>query len=241
MFIEIIKNLPKATKVILLINVVMFILTWLQPNLMQTLALYYFESNLFMPHQMLTHIFMHAGIYHILFNMYALVLFGSLLEKQLGTRRFCVLYFFSAIGSFLLHMAIIWYQLSDVPVDLLNQIQTHGAEIIANGQNYADKYLGNINAKYNGSSVGASGAIMGLLISFATLYPNAKLQIIFIPIGIKAKYFMPIYMLIELFLGVSDFQWDNIAHFAHLGGAIFGALIMFFWMKTSGLDFQKKR
>lgn len=225
------KDLPEATKILLLINVAMFMLTGLLPELRQTLALHYFESPLFMPYQTVSHIFMHGSLTHLLFNMYALVMFGSILEKQLGTQRFCVLYFFSAIGAFLLHMGIIWFQLSDVPVDILNQIQTQGAEIIANGQNYVDEYLGSLNAKYNGAMVGASGAIMGLLISFAILFPNAELQLIFVPIPIKAKYFMPIYMLIELFLGVSNFQWDNIAHFAHLGGAIFGGLLMFYWLQ----------
>jgi membrane associated rhomboid family serine protease len=226
-----IKDLPTATKILLLINVAMFMLTGLLPELRQTLALHYFGSPLFMPYQMVSHIFMHGSLTHLLFNMYALVMFGGILEKQLGTQRFCVLYFFSAIGAFLLHMGIIWFQLSAVPVDILTQIQTHGAEIIANGQNYTDEYLGGLNAKYNGAMVGASGAIMGLLISFAILYPNAELQLIFIPIPIKAKYFMPIYMLLELFLGVSNFQWDNIAHFAHLGGAIFGGLLMFSWLQ----------
>ncbi len=225
------KDLPKATTVLLLMNIALFILASLLPQLTQTLALHYFESSLFMPHQTVSHIFMHSGLNHLIFNMYALVMFGSLLEKQLDIKKFCFLYFFSAIGAFVLHMGIIWYQLSDLPADVLAQIQTEGAEIIANGQNYTNDYLGNMNIKYNGAMVGASGAIMGLLISFAMLYPNDGLQIIFIPISIKAKYFIPIYMLIELFLGVKDFQWDNVAHFAHLGGAIFGGLLMFFWIK----------
>lgn len=226
-----IKDLPLATKILLLINIALFILTGLLPELGQILALHYFESPLFAPYQTVSHIFMHGSLTHILFNMYALVMFGSILEKGLGVQKFCSLYFFSAIGAFLLHMGIIWLQLSDVPTDILTQIQTHGAEIIANGQNYTDEYLGSMNAKYNGAMVGASGAIMGLLISFAILFPNAELQLIFIPIPVKAKYFIPIYMLIELFLGVSNFQWDNIAHFAHLGGAIFGGLLMFFWIQ----------
>ena len=226
------KNLPRATKVLLLINIGLFIIAFLLPELTETFALHYFESSLFMPHQLVSHIFMHGGLTHLLFNMYALVMFGSILERQLDTKRFCILYFFSAIGAFLLHMIIIWYQLSDVPADIIAQIQTEGAEIISNGQNYKDAYLGNMNIKYNQAMVGASGAIMGLLISFAILFPNAELQLIFIPVPIKAKFFMPIYMLIELFLGVRDFQWDNVAHFAHLGGAIFGGLLMFYWLKN---------
>ncbi len=227
---ESIQNLPKATKVLLLINIGLFALAEFLPEIKQLFALHYFESALFMPHQMLSHIFMHSGLTHLLFNMYALFLFGSVLEKRLGTQKFCLLYFFSAIGAFVLHMGIVWYQLSDIPADILATIQTQGAEIIATGRNYTDAYLGGLNAQYNGAMVGASGAIMGLLMGFAILFPNVELQLIFIPIPIKAKYFMPIYMLIELVLGVSNFQWDNIAHFAHLGGAIFGGLLMFFWI-----------
>lgn len=235
MNVKTLKDLPKATKILLLINVAMFGLTWLMPNLMNVLALHYFESSFFMPHQTVSHIFMHSGIAHILFNMYALVIFGGFLEKQLGTQRFCILYFFSAIGAFLLHMGIVWFQLQDVPMEILAQIQEQGADLLARGRNYTDDYLGNLNIKFNGAMVGASGAIMGLLISFAILYPNAELQLIFIPIPVKAKYFMPVYMLIELFLGVSNFQWDNIAHFAHLGGAIAGGLLMFYWIKKGDL------
>ena len=236
---NILQSLPKATKTLLLINVVMFALTWLMPNIKETLALHYFGSPLFMPHQMLTHIFMHANLTHIMFNMYALVMFGGVLEKQLGTQKFCILYFFSAIGAFMLHLGIVHFQLMDVPMDVLNTLQTQGAEIIASGKNYTDPYLGGLNAQFNGAMVGASGAIMGLLIAFAIYFPNTELQLLFIPFPIKAKYFMPIYMLIELFLGVSNFQWDNIAHFAHLGGAIFGGLLMFYWLKKGELKLRR--
>lgn len=227
--------LPMATKILLGLNIVLFVLAWIFPGLNQTLALHYFESPLFKPHQTVTHIFMHSGITHLLFNMYALIMFGSVVEKTLGTQKFCLLYFLSAIGAFFLHMGIVWWQLSDVPVEILNILKTQGAEIIANNQNYTDVFLGGLNIKYNGALVGASGAIMGLLISFGILYPNAELQLIFIPIPIKAKYFMPIYMLIELLLGVSNFEWDNIAHFAHLGGAIAGALVLLFWIKKGDI------
>jgi membrane associated rhomboid family serine protease len=231
MNLEFLKNLPRVTLILLVINIVMFGLSSFAPYLTDTLALHYFESPLFKPHQLLTHIFMHGGLTHLLFNMYALVMFGGVLERQLGAQKFTILYFFSAIGAFVLHMGINYIQLMNVPVDIIQQLQTEGADVIANGQNYVDDYLGGLNAKYNGAMVGASGAIMGLLISFAIIYPNAELQMIFIPVPIKAKFFMPIYMVIELVLGVGNFQWDNIAHFAHLGGAIFGGILMFIWVR----------
>ncbi|MBX2841044.1 MAG: rhomboid family intramembrane serine protease [Flammeovirgaceae bacterium] len=237
---DLIKDLPKVTKVLLIINIAMFILASLYPSINQVLALHYFESSLFSPHQIVSHIFMHSGLTHLFFNMYALVVFGGILEKQLSSKKFTFLYFFSAIGAFSLHMGIIWYEVSNIPADMLNLIQTEGAEIIANGQNYTDDLLGKLNAKYNGAMVGASGAIMGLLAGFAILFPNAKLGIIFIPIPVKAKYFIPIYMIIELFLGVSEFQWDNIAHFAHIGGAVFGFFLLFIWKKNGEINSKSR-
>lgn len=230
---DFLKDLPKITRILLLLNVAMFILSWTFPALTDNLALHYFESPFFEPHQLLSHVFMHASVSHILFNMYALVMFGSVIEKELGTNRFVVLYFFSAVGAFFLHMAITWYQLSDLTPEALEMLQTQGAEAIANHRNFADQYLGGLNAQFNGAMVGASGAIMGLFMSFALLFPNAKLQIIFLPFSFKAKYFMPFYMLIELTLGISNFEWDNVAHFAHLGGALFGGLQMLIWRKTN--------
>jgi len=231
MDLKILRDLPTLTRYLLLINIALFVLSYLVPDLNQSLALHYFESPLFQPHQVITHFFMHSGITHILFNMYALVIFGGVLEKQLGTQRFGILYFFSAVGAFMLHMGIIGLELKDVPLDVISQLQTEGADLIARNYNYTDQYLGSLNAKFNGAVVGASGAIMGLLLGFAMIFPNAELQLIFIPIPLKAKYFMPIYMVLELVLGVSDFQWDNVAHFAHLGGAIVGALFLFVWIR----------
>ncbi len=223
------KALPPATKILLAINIGMFLIAAQFPQLNQLLALHYYESPFFMPHQLVSHIFMHGGLAHLAFNMYALVMFGSVIEKQLGLKRFLILYFFSAIGAFLLHMGVVSFELSNVAADVIKMVSTEGAEAIAQGQNYVDDYLGAINAKFNGAMVGASGAIMGLFAAFAFLFPNIKLQLIFIPYPIKAKYFMLISMGIELFLGVKEFEWDNIAHFAHIGGAIFGLILMFLW------------
>jgi len=223
------KALPPATRILFFINVGMFGLASLMPQLNQLLALHYYESPFFMPHQLLSHFFMHGGFPHLAFNMYALVMFGSIIEKVLGTKRFLILYFFSAIGAFLLHMGIVSFELANVPADVIKTVSTEGAEAIANGKNYLDPYLGGINAKFNGAMLGASGAIMGLFAAFAFLYPNMQLRIFFVPYPIKAKYFMLISMMVELSLGVTKFEWDNIAHFAHIGGAIFGLILMFMW------------
>jgi len=233
-----IANLPIATKVLLIANILLFGLKMLIPSLEldRILALYYFENDFFKPHQLLTHIFMHANLPHIFFNMYSLVIFGSALENKLGLKKYIILYFISAIGAFSLQTFITWYDFSTVSSDTLALLKTEGVKAISEGKNYVDSYLANLNIKFNTPMVGASGAIMGILISFAILYPNAKLQIFFIPISIKAKYFLPVYMLIELILGVSNFEWDNIAHFAHLGGAIMGGLLLLLWIKTNQLN-----
>lgn len=231
-----IKSLPKITKTLLIINIAFFVLALIVPKLNQLFALYYFESPLFNSFQILTHIFMHGGLTHLLFNMYALAIFGSSIEKKLESNQYLFLYFFSALGALLLHMAVIWFQLSDVPADIIAKMQTEGAELLAGGRNYSDLYLGGINSKINGAIVGASGAIMGVLAAFAYLFPNAELSLIFFPVPIKAKYFVPVYMAIELFLGVNNFQWDNIAHFAHIGGAIFGLITVLFFFKGKNRD-----
>lgn len=200
----------------------MFIVVQIFPSLNRLLALYYFESPLFQPHQIATHIFMHSGLTHLLFNMYALVVFGSAVENKIAGNQYLFLYFFSALGAFLLHMGVVWFQLSDVPQEVISQMQTQGAELLTSNRNYVDAYLSEVNLDLNRAIVGASGAIMGVLAAFAYYFPNTELRLIFFPVPIKAKYFVPIYMVIELFLGVNNFEWDNIAHFAHLGGAIFG-------------------
>lgn len=240
MDLKTLRELPILTKCLLLTNVVMFVLSFLFPALKQDLALHYFESSLFKPYQVITHFFMHAGIFHIMFNMYALVIFGGVLEKHLGRKRFSLLYFFSAVGAFMLHMSIISLELSNLSPDVLSAIQTQGAEILANGQNYTNENLGALNLKFHGSILGASGAIMGLLLGFAMMFPNVGLQLIFLPLPLKAKYFMPIYMGLELALGVGDFEWDNIGHFAHLGGAMVGGIFMFFWIKKGVVKSYKE-
>lgn len=133
-------------------------------------------------------------------------------------------------------MVVIRFQLSDIPTDIITTMQTEGADLLASGRNYSDVYLGGINAKLNGAIAGASGAIMGVLAAYAYLYPNTKLGLIFIPVPIKAKYFVPVYMVIELFLGVKSFQWDNIAHFAHLGGGVFGLITILMFFKGKSRD-----
>jgi len=166
---------------------------------------------------------MHAGLAHLLFNMFALLIFGGQLEAVLGTRRFLIFYFVTGIGAVFLHQAVLGYEIYQIvgaiaPASQLTELS-----------GLTPSELTELRIKYGSSVVGASGAIYGLLLGFAVLFPNAKLVFLFFPVPVKAKYLIPVLMLIELFLGVRQFSFDNIAHFAHLGGALFGFILIKLW------------
>ena len=214
----------------------MFLGIQLFPDYREMLALHNIGSDYFMPHQLITHIFMHGSFAHLLFNMFALAMFGSTLEKVWGGKKFLIVYFVSAAGALVLQLLFNYYNYSSAMAGYsaveIEQILTIAAE----GRYFPDTQghlISAVNAViYNDvGMVGASGAIMGLLAAFAYLFPNTELMLIFLPIPVKAKYFIPFYMLVELFLGVNRFEWDNIAHFAHLGGAIAGFILILIWNK----------
>ena len=232
--------MPPMTDVVknlLIINVLFFLVTLLfgESAMMDLLALHYPSSVLFKPLQLVTHFFMHGGFMHIAFNMFALVMFGSALEAMWGPKKFLFFYFFSAIGAFLLHFAFAYFSIESLtaqaPVADLADMYSQGAQILSEGKNYTDPIVGKLNLMINIPMVGASGAIYGLLLGFGMKFPNVELMLIFLPIPIKAKYFIPVLILIELFLGFNEFSWDNIAHFAHLGGALAGFLLILYWQK----------
>ena len=227
--------------------------------MLDLMALHYPASPLFKPLQIATHFFMHGGLEHIFFNMFALVMFGSALETRWGPRRFLFFYFVCAIGAAVIHMGYTWYemqQLDELLVSFKNSpdVATFRQFIDASGFSEfpAVKDLSNrvsrgltpeligeaargmqelYEAKRDIPVVGASGAIYGLLLGFGMLFPNAELMLIFLPIPIKAKYFIPLLMIGELYLGVNQFSWDNIAHFAHLGGAVTGFFLILYWRR----------
>ena len=219
------ENTTKTVKVLLAINVLMFAITYFMPEMKQLLALHYFKSPFFEPFQIITHFFMHGGPGHIMFNMYALVMFGSVVERSIGAQKFLTLYVLSAIGAFVLHMLVVHYQLGNIAPEIMDQV-VNGTVYESDPQEVKSAYM-----KFNVPMLGASGAIMGVLAAFGVMYPDAKLGIIFLPFQFKAKYFIPLYMAIEIFLGVNEFSWDNIAHFAHIGGAIIGFVLMMMWKK----------
>jgi membrane associated rhomboid family serine protease len=232
-------NLPSAVKNLLIINGLFFLAQLAFPEVNQRLALYAFSSPRFELVQVVTHFFMHStfNIMHIIFNMYALVLFGSQLERVWGPQRFLIFYFVSAFGAALLHSLVVEWEIAqliaDMPQDLVNKVKTEGTELWMGGQNYVDSTLGSLNAKYNVPVLGASGAVFGILAGFAYLFPNTELMLLFPPIPIKAKWFVLIYAGIELYLGFANNPHDNVAHFAHLGGALFGFIMVYYWQKQS--------
>ncbi len=178
------------------------------------------EDDKFMPYQVVTHMFTHAPppmIFHIIFNMLMLWMFGRILENVWGPKRFFIFYFACGLGAAALHLAIQYLRCEQ----LWEAIQAH--DMVA-----AQERLGAV-----AGALGASGAVMGVMVAFAYLFPNTELMIFPIPIPIKAKWVVLAYVLIDLFLGIGNMSGDNIAHFAHVGGAITGFLMVYFWNKTN--------
>ena len=226
-------GIPDVVKNLLIINVILYIgTTLLYPQFYDMLSMHFIKSDKFQPFQIVTHMFMHSnyGIGHIFFNMFALWMFGSPLERIWGPKRFLIFYLITGFGAIFLFMGVnlIEFQslAAKVSPEQLQLIMSGGNELIIGEDRDVAKKIYQI---YNGQIVGASGAIYGLLVAFGLMFPNTPLMLIFLPVPIKAKYFIPVLMVIELFLGVGQFAWDNIAHFAHLGGALFGFIIVKLW------------
>jgi rhomboid-like protein len=220
-------NLTPVVKNLLILNIIFFIATFVLRHtfdMEKWLALYYFNSPNFRVWQIISYMFMHGGLTHIFFNMLALFLFGPILEYSVGPKRFLNLYFICGIGAIILQWLVQAIQIHSITGGFIISHPELDSSYTAFGQ--AAQQLYNT---YNTPIVGASGAIFGLLVAFAMLYPNMEMMIIFFPIPIKAKYLIPIYILLELWLGVGQYGGDNVAHFAHLGGALFGFLVVKSW------------
>ncbi|MEA1878338.1 MAG: rhomboid family intramembrane serine protease [Bacteroidota bacterium] len=235
-------------------------------DLINSLALYYPGSDMFRPYQIITHMFMHGSITHLFFNMFALWMFGKALESVWGSGRFFIYYFVTGIGAAILHTSVLWLQMGSVSADaqaLINTISPEGfamflkenfpayqsrlsgfitqwmdmpqnSQYVLQAESYIQDLL---NLKLNVPTVGASGAVFGVLLAFGMLFPNTRLVLLFPPIPIKAKWFVIAYGLIELFSGISNRAGDNVAHFAHLGGMIFGFILIKYWNKTRRNNF----
>lgn len=242
------RNIPETVKQLIIINVIFFIGTYIigQPTAISFLGLHFPENPEFKLWQPLTHMFMHGGFMHIFFNMFALYSFGSLLEQMWGGKKFLVFYFSCGLGAALLHVGvnyITFYQGLEV-LSINGFPKTEVLQLLSEGK-YSPKWeelmgasqFNSFMSTYLTPTVGASGAIYGILVAFAFVVPNAELMLLFLPIPIKAKYFVPGLLAVDLFLGIKGQAifgsgGDGIAHFAHLGGALIGFIMMWYWKKN---------
>ncbi|RLD57467.1 MAG: rhomboid family intramembrane serine protease [Bacteroidetes bacterium] len=227
---------PPVTKNLIIINVVMLLLAMLfqrmfNVNLNGVLGMFFFQSPLFKPWQIVTHMFMHGGLGHIFFNMYALWIFGKTLESVWGSKRFLIYYLATGLGAAFFHQLVNYiqfapeiaalkgaYSVDRINYALLNEILQPGNQFYQFGRELMRP------------TVGASGAVYGVLLAFGMLFPNTPLYIMFIPIPIKAKWLVIGFGALELFLGITQ-SGGSIAHFAHLGGMIFGFFLIRYWNK----------
>ncbi|EAZ95724.1 hypothetical protein FBBAL38_08480 [Flavobacteria bacterium BAL38] len=246
-------NMTDTVKQLLIINILFFIGSYFVPQANELLSLHYFESDGFKFWQPITHMFMHSkySLMHIFFNMFALVSFGSTLEKMWGPKKFLFFYFSCGIGAALIHSGVNYYYFHDG----LNRLVENGfnkveiMEVLNQGKfmtSWKEVLPTSVFENMIGAltpTVGASGAIYGLLAAFAFMFPNAELALMFIPVPIKAKYFVPIWILLfdvsyGIIGGYLGYTNSGIAHFAHVGGALIGFIMMWFWKKN---QFDKNR
>lgn len=261
-------NLTPVIKNLLIINIVVFLIDSLWTNsalfnITDCFALHNFQSEKFKPIQLVTYMFMHGGISHIFFNMFALVMFGRILEQVWGGKRFLVYYFVTGIGAALCQLAVAYISLSGLQAeitaftntpdpDLLMRIVRshldHPADWVndflidyssnSDNQVYTQQAIQLVNQIFklhvDTPTVGASGAVFGVLLAFGVMFPNVQLMLLFPPIPIRAKWFVLGYGLIELMAVIVPQAGDNVAHFAHLGGMIFGFLLIRYWNKKGG-------
>jgi membrane associated rhomboid family serine protease len=234
--------IPPVVKNLIMINVILFLATLVLQgtfgfDLSRYLALFHIKSDYFKPYQFVTHMFMHGGITHIFFNMFALWMFGRVLESVWGPRRFFIYYMITGLGAALVHMTVLYIQYKSLEAQMsqeqLEMVLSEGYRIFSQNQNFVDPQMGQMNILLNVRTVGASGAVFGILLAFGMLFPNTQLMLLFPPIPIRAKYFVLIYGGIELWLAFTQ-PGSNIAHFAHLGGMLFGFLLIQFWKRDRG-------
>lgn len=240
------QTIPAVTKNLLIINGLFYLATFIFEtkgiDLTVYLGAFYPGSPNFHVWQLITHMFMHGGFSHILFNMFALYMFGSAVENTVGSKLFIKLYILAGLGGFALFNLVNYFDvltmISNIKAAGINPKTVYDLSYVGlDGQLIADKIINqpdaiNLVKSYITPMVGASGAIYGLLIAFAVLFPEAKLALIFFPVGVKAKYFIPGLIVIELFMGYKNYEWNNVAHFAHLGGALIGFLMIRHWKKN---------
>ena len=232
--------LSRAVNILIAINVLMFFVdSQVRGGLSNSLALHFTKNDNYEIWQYVSHMFMHGSIMHLAFNMYALWMFGTSLERVLGKVRFVIFYFVCGIGAAVIYNLVNQYEFNQI-FDLLSDSGLMNADImqmITENAFYTSvinqEQVNTIFGIFHSPMVGASGAIYGILVAYALYFPNNKLMIIFIPYPVAAKFFVPALIAIDLFSGVTGFSLfgGGVAHFAHVGGAIIGFLLLFVWRK----------
>jgi len=235
-------GLPPVVKNIIMINVLM-ILAYYAANsvfgidLNSLLGLYFPKSEMFKPVQILTHMFMHANFFpHLFFNMYALFIFGPILENVWGPKRFFIFYMVCGLGAAFTHESVIFFQYNHLVQSLspenVQAVISEGTAYFHQGKVFTDPDMQGLQILLNTPTVGASGAIFGVLLAFGVLFPNTQLMLLIPPLPIKAKYLVLGYGALELILAVTQ-PGSDIAHAAHLGGMLFGYILIRYWRKTT--------
>ncbi|MDG1054167.1 MAG: rhomboid family intramembrane serine protease [Flavobacteriaceae bacterium] len=236
------RGVTETVKHLLIINgIFFFAANILGDFFIEQMALHFYLNPTFQIWQPITHMFMHANVSHIFFNMFGLWMFGSPLEQLWGKKKFLFYYFSAGLGAAIIQLLAYAYQFHSVTA-VLNEAGFATQEIINSiavdriGEGWLE-YVSREDVigaygSYFASMVGASGALYGILVAFAFMFPNVPLFLIFVPIPIKAKYFVPILILGDLFFGFSSYSIGPIAHFAHVGGAVTGFLMMYYWKKN---------
>lgn len=234
-------SIPPITLNLIIINVIIWLaqVVFLRKgiDLTDVFGLHYIGSKGFKIHQFITYMFLHSSssFGHVFFNMFAVFMFGRTLEHVWGSKRFLTYYFVTGVGAAIIQMLVTFIRLqmlgNSLSLEVISEIYNNGLNVLQQNMNYVDTIQGNFNIVLNSVTVGASGAVFGILLAFGMMFPNAELFIIPFPFPIKAKWLVLGYGVLELFLGMANLQNDNIAHFAHLGGMLFGIILILYWRK----------
>ncbi len=237
-------RITETVKHLIIINALLFLVAkFVYPPLQDLFALYFPQNPNFGFWQYITHMFMHSqvSLMHIGFNMFGLWMFGSPLEQMWGRNKFLFFYFSAGIGAGLIYSAVNYFQFSTAFNTLIEMgLSNQEVQNILTTGSYNSEILSQISEKrlttfyqiFNTPAVGASGALYGIIVAFGMSFPDSKMALIFFPVPIAAKYFIPLLLLGGLFFGVFNAPGDNTAHFAHLGGALVGFLIMMYWKQN---------
>jgi membrane associated rhomboid family serine protease len=231
-------RITDVVKNLIIINVIIYFGTmFLSEEIQEWFRLYPPMSDQFEPVQLITHMFSHGGPMHLFFNMFGLFMFGPPLEDLWGPKKFLFFYLVAGFGAAAVHLGINYIEylqvLGSMDANNIAEVLANGGDIMRNRQQYSDPELAGLNSLINMPVVGASGALYGVLVGYGMNFPNAKLALIFFPVPVAAKYFIPGLLVLDLLGGFTGFSifGQNIAHFAHVGGAIFGFLMIMYWRK----------